>query len=165
MLGPVIQVAGPGSREMVNGWLRTYHYLGQLPGWKHAAALRQVDNELVWEGVVVVGIPCSRILAGRGYLEIRRLALRPGAPKNSASRLLGYATRWAAKHGYRQVVSYSDPSASRRGCPGDKHRGRVYLAANFRQDGETTAKDWGNRPTRRTGLWAGPKLRFVWEAP
>ena len=168
MIGPVLPVAGPGTRELVNGWLRKYHYLGQLPGWKHAAALRAVGNDLLWEGVVVLGSPASRVLMERGYTEIRRLAVKGGAPKNSASRLLGYATRWAAANGYLRVVSYADPSVGRAGCPGDQHKGRIYLAANFRPDGETKdhSRDvgWGSRPTRKT-RYLGSKLRFVWEVP
>ena len=166
-LGPVIPVVGEGSRGFVNGWLRRHHYLGGLPGWKHAAALRREGNDLLWEGIVVLGTPASRVLTAKGYIEVRRLALRLGAPKNSASRLLGYATKWAATNGYSKVVSYADPSVGRKGCPGDKHRGRIYLAANFRHDGETRdhSRDggWGSRPTRKTE-YLGPKLRFVWEA-
>ncbi len=168
MMGPILPVTGPGTRELVNGWLRRYHYLGQLPVWKHAAALRWADNDLLWDGVVVLGTPASRVLTERGYIEVRRLALREGAPKNAASRLLGYATRWAAASGYPRVVSYADPSVGRAGCPGDKHRGRIYLAANFRPDGMTKDHSsdggWGYRPTRKT-KYLGSKLRFVWEAP
>ncbi len=152
---------------MVNGWLQRHHYLGGLPGWKHVGVLRHLDNDLIWEGIVVLGTPASRVLSSRGFIEIRRLALRDGCPKNSASYLLGYATRWAASHGYPQVVSYADPSVGRVGCPGDKHRGRIYLAANFRPDGETRdhSRDggWSSRPTRKIEH-LGPKLRFMWEA-
>jgi hypothetical protein len=142
--------------------------LGGLPGWAIVGALRDPDNELLIRGVVVLGTPASRVLTERGYIEIRRLCLGPGAPKNAASYLLGWATRWAVTNGYSMVVSYADPGAHREGCPGDKHRGRIYLAANFRFDGETrdhsTDGGWGTRPTRKT-THMGSKLRFVWEAP
>lgn len=166
-LGPIIPLSGPGSREIVNAFLRAHHYLGQLPGWKAAGALRAPDNDLIVQGIVILGSPASRVLGARGFIEIRRLCLGPDAPKNAASYLLGWATRWAAEHGFSRVVSYADPSASREGCPGDKHRGRIYLAANFRPAGET--KDhrydggWGGRPTRKV-THMGPKLRFIWEA-
>ncbi len=168
LLGPIIPVSGPGTRELVNGWLRRHHYLGQLPGWKLAAALRDPGNDLVWDGVVILGSPASRVLCQRGFIEVRRLALRPGAPKNAASKLLGYATRWASSNGYPRVVSYADPSVGRAGCPGDRHRGRIYLAANFRPDGQTKdhSRDGGwarSRPSRKL-RHLGPKLRFVWEA-
>lgn len=165
VLGPIIPISGTGSREMVNGFLRAHHYLGGLPGWKVAGALRDPENDLVIRGVVILGFPASRILLQRGFIEIRRLCLGPEAPKNAASYLLGWATRWAVANGYPRVVSYADPSASREGCPGDKHRGRIYLAANFRFDGETkdhrTDGGWGGRPTRKTDH-LGPKLRFIW---
>lgn len=166
-LGPIIPLAGAGSRERVNGFLRAHHYLGQLPGWKVAGALRSPENELIVQGIVVLGSPASRVLGSRGFIEIRRLCLGPAAPKNAGSYLLGWATRWAKANGFKRVVSYADPSASRERCPGDKHRGRIYLAANFKFDGET--KDhrfdggWGGRPTRKV-THMGPKLRFIWEA-
>lgn len=164
-LGPVRQLSGDGSRTRVNAFLSAHHYLGPLPGWKACGALFPPEDDLTIQGVVLLGIPASYILAQRGFLEVRRLCLGPGAPKNSASYLLGWATRWAKANGYPRVVSYADPSAEREGCPGDKHRGQIYLAANFRFDGET--KDhrsdggWSNRPTRKTE-YLGPKLRFVW---
>lgn len=173
-LGPVIPVSGRGSRELVNGWLRRYHYLGALPGWKYAAALRAADNDLVWDGVVVVGTPASWVLAGRGFLEVRRLALRPDAPKNAGSFLLGHVKRWARANGVARLVSYADPSAhGPRNCPGNEHRGTIYLAAGFRPDGSSRdhsrERIAGSRTGRASAAYLqghlGPKLRFVWEAP
>ena len=37
-LGPIIPVAGGGTRELVNGWLRRHHYLGDA-GVDHGAVL------------------------------------------------------------------------------------------------------------------------------
>ena len=172
-LGPIIPVGGPGTRELVNGWLRRYHYLGPLPGWKYAAALRSPENDLIWDGVVVVGTPCSWVLAREGYQEVGRLALRPGAPKNAGSYLLGHVKRWARKSGVSRLVSYADPSAHGPGnCPGNEHRGTIYLAAGFRQDGlsrdSSRVTIGGSRRGRNGARYLsghlGPKLRFVWEA-
>ena len=172
-LGDIVPVSGRGSREWVNGWLRRYHYLGALPGWRYAAALRKPENDLLWDGVVVVGTPASWVLASRDFLEVRRLALRPGAPKNAGSYLLGHVKRWAARNGVPRLVSYADPAA--RGptnCPGNEHRGMVYVAAGFRSDGSSSdhsrEKISGSRAGRRGAAYLtghlGPKLRFVWEA-
>jgi GNAT superfamily N-acetyltransferase len=172
-LGPVIPVSGSGSRELVNGWLRRYHYLGALPGWRYAAALRTLDNDLLWEGVVVVGTPASSVLARRGYLEVRRLALRADAPKNAGSYLLGHVKRWARDQGISRLVSYADPSVrGPRNCPGNEHRGTIYLAAGFRPDGlskdHSRYSPGGSRQGRTGAAYLdghlGPKLRFIWEA-
>ena len=172
-LGPVIPVSGPGTRELVNGWLRRHHYLGGLPGWKYAAALRSAENELVWQGVVVVGTPASWVLAARGFLEVRRLALADTAPKNAGSYLLGHVKRWAAANGHARLVSYADPKVSGpRNCPGNEHRGTIYLAAGFAPDGmsrdHSREKPRGSRSGRSGAAYLnghlGPKLRFVWEA-
>ncbi len=173
-LGRILPVTGRGTRELVNGWLRRYHYLGPLHGWRYAAALRQADNDLLWEGVVVVGTPASFVLARRGYLEVRRLALRPGAPKNAGSYLLGHVKRWASNRGFARLVSYADPSArGPKNCPGNEHRGTIYLAAGFRRDGmsrdHSSGRVGGSRRGRVGAAYLsghlGQKIRFVWEAP
>ena len=172
-LGPIYPIMGPGSRALVNAWLRRHHYLGPLPGWVYAAALRAPENDLVWDGVVVVGVPASFVLARRGYLEIRRLALREGAPKNAGSYLLGHVKRWAVAHGVQRLVTYADPAAhGPRNCPGNEHRGTIYLAAGFRRDGMSKDHSRSSPGGSRRGRDAvylhghmGPKIRFVWKSP
>lgn len=152
MIGRIVELH---SRSRVNDFLRAYHYLGHVTAWKAAFGLLSEDNDLELDGVVVIGLPLSRVLMGRGYLEIRRLCVRTGAPKNSCTRLLGYATRWSAKHGYRKVVSYADPSQG--------HTGTIYLAANFHPAGQTKAGHWRRTGRDRRVHDTGSKLRFVWE--
>jgi len=138
------------SRTEVNWFLQGTHYLGPVAGWKAAGALVS-ESGIGWDGVVVLSRPVAR-MAPEGTAEVARLALRHGAPKNSGSRLLGWATRKAKALGYSRVVTYADPSVG--------HTGRIYLAANFRPDGSSKPGDWGNRP--RKVRFAGAKLRFVW---
>jgi hypothetical protein len=109
------------------------------------------DDGLGWDGVVVVSRPTARLSPYKS--EVTRLCLRHGAPKNSGSRLLGWATRWALANHRTPVVSYADPSVG--------HTGAIYKAANFKASGATSSKDWGNRPGRKV-RFSGPKLRFVW---
>lgn len=172
-LGPIYPVTGPGSRALVNAWLRRHHYLGPLPGWVYAAALRSPQNDLVWDGVVVVGVPASYVLARRGYLEIRRLALREGVPRSAGIWLLGHVRHWAVAHGVQRLVAYADPAAhGLSNCPGNERRGALYLAAGFRENGATKdhsrSVPGGSRRGRDAAYlhgYAGPKIRFVWEAP
>lgn len=151
-LGPVVEVH---DRALVNGFLRSYHYLHRgVPGWRAALTLRDAETGLIVRGVVVIGTPSSRIMMGRRYLEVTRLCAK-GAPKNAASYLLGAAKRWAGPRGY-SLVSYSDPGVG--------HRGSVYRAAGFSPAGMSKGGSWGNRPGHKPGH-EGPKDRWVWLAP
>lgn len=144
-------------RSLVNGFLEKHHYLGRVAGWKVCGVLW--SDHFTWDGLVVVSRPVARMV-DKDTVEVTRLCLRRGAPKNSGSRLLGWATRWAVKNGYRRVITYADPSQG--------HTGVIYRAANFRADGTTSAKagGWGNGGKRvRRRPSEGPKLRFVWEKP
>lgn len=162
MEGRVIELH---SRSRVNDFLAAYHYLGPVPAWKAAFGLTAGKSDLEFVGIIVIGLPVSRVLMQEGYLEIRRMCLH-NAPKNAGSMLLGYATRWAVNHGYAKVVSYADPSVTGPGnCPGNKHRGTVYLAANFRPAGETRPDNWARNGRERRVRYTGSKLRFIWEAP
>ncbi len=147
----VSEIVSVHSRARVNDFLRL-HYLGGVPGWKAAGALVS-ETGLGWDGVVVLSLPVARMGTG---LDVTRLCLRRVAPKNSGSRLLGWATRKAVSMGYRTVTSYADPSVG--------HTGIIYRAANFVDSGRTTGGSWGNRQGRKV-RFTGSKLRFVWRKP
>ena len=155
------------SRNRVNEFLNKYHYLGALPVWKIALGLFSAEDCLRMYEVIVLGLPVSRILMQKepNTLEVRRLCLSDEAPKNAASYLLGYATRWGVKHGYDRIVSYADPSVRDiRNCPANERRGTIYFAANFRLVGWTKACHWKRNGRDRRIRYTGPKLKFIWDA-
>jgi|SRR5580693_484654 hypothetical protein len=148
-MGEIVPVS---NRTEVNAFLRQ-HYLGGVAGWLTAGAMVREEG-LGWDGVVVVSRPTARLSPYRS--EVTRLCVRRLSPKNSCSRLLGWATRWAVANRRDPVVSYADPSVG--------HTGAIYRAANFKAEGTTSGGDWGNRAGRKV-RYAGPKLRFVWWKP
>jgi hypothetical protein len=106
--------------------------------------------------VAIWSNPVARLLPQHEWLELRRLAIGPDAPRNTASRMLGVMTRlirrW--KPAIVALVSYHDTSA---------HSGAIYRAAGWKIDGVTRGKDWCNssRPGRPHSISLAPKVRWV----
>lgn len=107
--------------------------------------------------------PVARALNGKAWLELRRMAIRDGAPKNTASRMLGWMARNIRKS-HREIeklISYQDA---------DVHTGTIYRAAGWTvgKIGERIdeTKKWNNWKTREGGRKnqsTSPKHR--WEFP
>jgi hypothetical protein len=94
-----------------------------------------------FEGVIyAVAIwshPVSRSLPQKTWLELRRLAVAPDAPKNTASRVLAVMTRLLreAKPGVERLISYQDTEA---------HTGCIYKAAGWVAASTTgSQRRWG----------------------
>ena len=88
--------------------------------WEFAFAAEY--NGIVY-GVALCNTPSGRCLP-QHWIELRRMALSPDAPKNSASRFLSWMARWFQKH-YPQremLISYQDTAV---------HRGTIYKAAGW----------------------------------
>lgn len=68
--------------------------------------------------------PVARLLPQREWMELRRFAIAPDAPKNTASRMLGWMARDIAKRfpEVARLISYQD-------C--DAHTGTIYKAAGW----------------------------------
>lgn len=79
------------------------------------------------DGVLVYGVALWHNPSARGlpqdWLELRRLAIAPDAPKFTATRMLGRMARWIKRETTcRHLVSYQDI---------DVHTGTIYKAANW----------------------------------
>ena len=88
--------------------------------------------------------PVARHFNGRGYLELRRMAISKDAPKNTASRMLSIMTLLIKKERPTviKLISYQDVAV---------HTGTIYKASNwkyasYRDRGKEKA--WTNRPGR-----------------
>ena len=127
-----VDVRPIGRDDAVNLVLNV-HYARRVPPISHAYGLF-VDGTLM--GCVTYGIPASdsvcRGLAGEEYrlrvLELNRLVVLDGAPKNSASTLVGRFLRMLPRGMY--VISYADYG-------GWGHVGYVYQATNWLYTGKT----------------------------
>ena len=108
------------------GWILRKHYAKRLPSISWVFGL-YVDMHL--EGVISYGTPVSSTLlsgvCGKEnsdkVIELNRLIINEGVPKNSASYLVGNSLKLLPKP--KIVVSYADTSQG--------HIGYVYQATNF----------------------------------
>ena len=106
--------------------------------------------------VAIWSNPAARMLPQREWLELRRLALAPDAPKYTASWMLGVMARLIRREmsHVTTLVSYHDTSI---------HCGTVYSAAGWVRDAVTRGKDWRtpSRPCRPCAISLAPKVRWL----
>jgi len=84
--------------------------------------------------------PVARLLPQKTWLELRRMAIAPDAPKNTASRMLGWMTRHIRKRRPQitTLVSYQDKEV---------HTGTIYRASGWQP---VTLADPRSRPWNNT---------------
>ena len=117
-------------------WLLERHYARRMCPVSHAFGA-YAEGELM--GVVTYGPPASPQVArsvvmpkfASIVLELNRLCVRDGAPKNTSSALVGRSLQMLPKPSI--VVSYAD------GAQG--HIGYIYQATNFKYFGAAAAHD------------------------
>ena len=99
--------------------------------------------------------PCARLLNGRNWLELRRLAIAPDAPKNTASRMLGIMRRMIEKELPQIVnlISYQDTEV---------HTGTIYRAAGWLPTVRNESGDW-QRPNRQRNAAQSLSPKVRWE--
>jgi len=116
----------PIPREQAIPWFLEKHYAHRIPSVSWAFGL-YIDGIL--EGVVSYGTPASSTLlsgvCGKEnadkVIELNRLIINEGVPKNSASYLVGQSLKLLPKP--KIVVSYADTKQG--------HIGYIYQATNF----------------------------------
>jgi len=107
--------------------------------------------------VAIWGRPVSRQLNGLRWIELRRMAVADDAPKNTATRMLGWMLRELKKSGeWEKAISYQDT-----GC----HKGTIYKASGWKpgrvQPAGTSGWDKGTRGMKRnTQQTAAEKVRW-----
>lgn len=113
-------------------------------------------------GVSLWGRPVARTICGKGWLELRRMALSPEAPKNTASKMLGWMGREIPKlrPDINRFISYQDT---------EHHKGTIYRAAGWTPvDMKSSPVNWGGaaqtktKPSRKrdTKILKAPKIRW-----
>jgi len=113
--------------------------------------------EMRWYAVAIWSNPVARNLPQNTWLELRRLAIAPDAPKNTASRMLGVMARLIrkAKPQVERLVSYHDTEV---------HTGGIYRAAGWTA---TTINKDGNwtRTKRQRPRAQSEAAKQRWELP
>jgi hypothetical protein len=94
------------------------------------------------------------MLNGRGWLELRRMAICDDAPKNTASRMLAFMRRdiRQTRPDIVRLISYQDT---------DVHRGTIYRASGWSVGAHTVVGDKGwNTRQRNVMQSASDKIRW-----
>jgi hypothetical protein len=121
------------------------------PGCRLAYA---AEYDGLYYAVAIWQRPLARLLPQTEWLELSRLAIAPDAPKNTASRMLGWMARDVALRfpGVVRLISYQDCEA---------HTGTIYRAAGWTPTTVNLNGEW-NRPgrSRPAAQSLAPKQRW-----
>jgi hypothetical protein len=97
-----------------------------------------------WFAVGIWSSPVAqnRFKDGRQMLELRRLAIAPQAPKNTATRMIAIMVRLIKiKHpDINRLISYQDTEV---------HKGTIYKASNWEVGGESEGMSWSTKTRSR----------------
>lgn len=110
----------------------------------------------LWYAAAIWSNPVARNLPQDTWLELRRLAISPDAPKNTATRMLSIMTRIIRKerHNITTLVSYQDTEV---------HTGGIYKASGWTATTVSGGDDWTGRKgreNRRSSQTTSPKQRW-----
>ena len=110
------------------------------------------------------GRPVARTIAEKGYLELRRMAIAPNAPRNTASRMLSWMVKTLQKlrPDIKTFISYQDT---------EHHKGTIYKSAGWYPIETNSKANWGGvnqkkLPSRMrdTNVLKAPKIRWQLDA-
>lgn len=166
---PLFQTEGGGStptsalqlqfevtdRQTMQDLNRLWH--SRLPRFKSGAPCRiyyAAEYDGVLYAVAAWSNPVSAMIDPT-WLELRRLAISDDAPKNTASRMLGWMVRDIRKR-FQEVprlISYQDPAV---------HNGTIYRASGWTSTGKRKSGGFGSAKVRyrRPDQAPGPKVRW-----
>jgi hypothetical protein len=96
----------------------------------------------IWYASAIWTNPIARLLNDRPWLELRRFAIAPDAPKNTASRMLKVMTRVIRNTcpNVTHLISYQDEAV---------HTGTIYKAAGWTVANRMTGESRWDRPSRK----------------
>ena len=97
----------------------------------------------------------SSAMVDQSWMELKRMAISPDAPKNTASRMIGFMVR-DIKNKFDEVpnlISYQDPMV---------HSGTIYRASGWACTGERKSGGFSNTKVRfrHKDQAPGPKIRW-----
>ena len=91
------------------------------------------------------------------WLELRRLAISPDAPKFTATWIIAKMVKDIKKQfpDVTRLVSYQDTEV---------HTGTIYKAANWKLDSVSKLQDWSTGKRKRNALQSkSDKIRWIYE--
>lgn len=100
-------------------------------------------------------IAANRLNGGENMLELRRMAIAPDAPKNTASRMISLMVKSIKKKWpeLTKLISYQDTEV---------HYGTIYKASGWVQETTATLTEWDNEKRNRNKAQStAPKIRWA----
>lgn len=108
---------------------------------KHGRAFGAIHGGIYY-AIAIWSTPVAIKLDDGTTVELRRMAIADDAPKNTASRMLGWMIREMKKTHYEKAISYQDP---------DVHKGTIYKASGWHPAGNKPYRSrWNNAPNGGT---------------
>lgn len=99
--------------------------------------------------------PNNRFLDNKDTLELRRMAISPNAPKNTASFMISKMVKIINKNeGYTRFISYQDTEV---------HRGIIYKASGWNSVSENSAMDYSFGGSRKRPKNQSLANKIRWE--
>ena len=132
------------SEEIFRSCNRAWHSQLPLVGNNHFRVCYSAEHDGIVYAVAAWSNPVARLLPQQTWLELRRFAIAPDRPKNTASRMIGWMVRDIRKRfpDVERLISYQDL---------DAHVGTIYRAAGWQQATDYVSRRRGWKPTTR---WA-----------
>jgi len=132
----------------------TWHSrLPSISNWQNCEAYGAEFGGIFY-AVAMWSIPSARMLNGKNWFELRRMAIAVDAPKNTASRMLSVMLRLIKKEHPEivKLISYQDTAV---------HTGTIYKASGWTIGRNSKGGEW-NRPSREriSAQAASPKIRW-----
>jgi hypothetical protein len=131
-------------------------------GNSHFRVCYQAECGNIIYAVAAWSNPVARLLPQREWLELRRFAIAPDAPKFTASRMLGWMRRDITIRfpDVMRLISYQDLEV---------HAGTIYAASGWKHAENFKPRTkcwtgWGSRPRKgRTNQAVAPRMRWEYQ--
>ena len=151
---PLQLVFGQIDVDVARRLLFVWHSrLPEISNWQGCSPCYGAECGGIWYAIAMWGPPVARMLNGRGWLELRRFAIAPDAPRNTASRMLSWMTRQVSKLGVQRAISYQDTAA---------HAGTIYRASGWKIGNTSEGGEW-SRPSRGRASAQTASKKVRWE--
>ena len=138
------------ARRLLSVW---HSRLPEIANWQGCSPCYGAESGGIWYAIAMWGSPVARMLNGRGWIELRRFAIAPDAPRNTASRMLSWMTRQVAKLNFSKAISYQDTAV---------HTGAIYRAAGWKIGNTSEGGEW-SRPSRGRAAVQTASQKVRWE--
>ena len=135
------------------------HWHSRLPNYTQTQAIICFGAEFsgIYYAVAIWSNPSSASLPSN-WLELKRMAISKSAPKNTASRMIGWMIRDIRKKypSCPKLISYQDT---------DVHSGTIYKASGWRAAHTSKGDTWQGRKNRPRGIeqTTSPKVRWEYD--